>query len=55
MLLPNTKLRLWLYRQPTDMRKSFDALSRGVKKLQPTECTELYNRDFGRQTRRRLV
>ena len=31
MLLPESGVRLWLYAQPTDMRKSFDGLSALVR------------------------
>jgi len=31
MLLPETNLRIWLYTEPTDMRKSYDGLSVLVK------------------------
>ncbi len=35
MLFPESQIRLWLYAQPTDMRKSYDGLSVLVKqKLQ---------------------
>jgi len=31
MLFPESQVRLWLYTQPTDMRKSYDGLSALVK------------------------
>ncbi len=31
MLLADTRVRLWLYRQPTDMRKSYDGLAALVR------------------------
>ena len=31
MLFPEDQVRLWLYTQPTDMRKSYDGLSALVK------------------------
>ena len=33
MWTPNRSLRVWLYRRPTDMRKSYDGLSAMVKQL----------------------
>ena len=31
MWIPNSAMRVWLYRRPTDMRKSYDGLSTMVK------------------------
>ena len=33
MWTPNRSLRVWLYRRPTDMRKSYDGLSAMVKQV----------------------
>lgn len=33
MWMPNRLFRVWLYRQPTDMRKSYDGLSALVKQV----------------------
>jgi transposase len=33
MFFPESRVRIWLYTQPTDMRKSYDGLSALVKNM----------------------
>ena len=43
MFFPEDQVRVWLYTQPTDMRKSFDGLSALVKEKlseDPLLCVE---------------